>query len=271
MSTQKIQTSFGLVTIFKKKSDQKLKVIDAKEITDGQQETQQSEESSLFDNRAVKTNENQNFFGLEETKQTNESNENENDNLNYIDQQLLDGYKNEANSSTNNINKSLTLEETDLNFVDKYYFSKNKNTNEEKRSKPEDITKAQLENTSDLNYIDRMTFEANDIDDKSIGSIISLKKTEEKIKFNEKIPLVIAKNIADDEESNAYKFKDILRNNESKRIKDTDKINSNHKLIDSEVPKWHNLTIDDATLILKNHICYMNQEGAAIFAHFFTN
>ena len=67
MSTQKIQTSFGLVTIFKKKSDQKLKVIDAKEITDGQQETQQSEESSLFDNRAVKTNNRSNE--LEKNKQ----------------------------------------------------------------------------------------------------------------------------------------------------------------------------------------------------------
>ena len=272
MSTQKIQTSFGLVTIFKKKSDENTKITDAKEIVDAQ-ETHQPTELSQIDSKALSANEDENFFGLESTKETKET---DLDNLNYIDEQLLGGYKKEddaASSLPNNASKSEIIEETDLNFVDQYYFSKNNNNdnnnNEGKQSKSEDITKAQLEDTSDLNYIDRMTFQADKSGDESIGSIISLKKTEKKIKFKENIPLIVTKSNADDEESNANKFKDILRHNESKN-KDTDKKNnSNHKLIDSEVPKWYNLTIDDAAKILKNHICYMNQEGKVISKFFF--
>ncbi len=245
MTSQKIQTSYGVVTIFKNKPD-------IKEKKSNDKIKKEINEPVTEKSKAInQINKDENFFGLE-----NENDQNKD--LNFIDQQLLNGYK--TDSITNNsINEKISesIDEKDLNFIDDHYFSKNVNSD---ISGSENITKKEIEKMNDLNFIDKMTFHETKQVDNMLGSIIDFK---DKINNNpdtsknyseDTIPLVTSNKL---NQENSMKFRNILNENKLKGLKRE----SLHKTLDSEVPKWKYLTIDEASLILKNHICYINEEG----------
>ena len=111
-----------------------------------------------------------------------------------------------------------------------------------------------------MNFIDQMMLKPSKEEDKTIGSITSFKvKTKiEPKQIKTEIP-IISSNDINDEEYNMNKFKNILKseqnvnNNENKKV-------SSHKVLENEVPSWYNLTVDEGAAILKNHICYLNEE-----------
>ena len=257
---QKIQTTFGVVTVFKNNKNDDTSNDKNKQPKIQQQTIPNSKIDLKNNSKAESENENENFFGLEVTTYKKE----ELNDFNYFDQQILSDYKTKDESiDLTNMKKEIKIDKTDLNYIDNYYFN---NKNEEipnetlnKEIKSENITKSDLESSNDLNYIDEMIFRKED--DKKIGSILSLKKekihsNKLKAKQNVEIPLIRTNEFADDEEHNQVKFKSILKSTDSeKKIKE-----SKHKELDNEVPKWYNLTIDEAANILKSHVCYINEE-----------
>ncbi len=101
-----------------------------------------------------------------------------------------------------------------------------------------------------------------DINDPIIGSIQNLKKTKmssqannqkESVSKSSEIPLIQTQNLVEDDTRKPKK--------EQEASGTKPKPLSNHKMIASEVPSnWDYVTIDEAAKILKNNICYFNEE-----------
>lgn len=256
--SQKIKTTFGLVTVFKNNTEKKSNEI--RKI-----ETNVKSESDLKEipKESIKIEkQNENFFGIEEN--TTKKNVKELEDVNYLDEQILKDYKNQKEDSNDfsNIRKQIKMDIKDLNYIDSYYFNKNDSSAElnSDDSKIEHITISDIKSVNNLNYFDEMVFQSEQ-DDKTIGSILSLKqenisKSHNKKKQVDEIPLISTNEFADDEEHNERKFRSIsIPSSTEKKLKE-----SKHKELDKEVPKWYDLTIDEAANILKNHVCYLNEE-----------
>jgi len=111
-------------------------------------------------------------------------------------------------------------------------------------------------------YLDQLVLQQQENIDPLIGSIENLKKPrnkDTKLKSTE-IPLIKSQNLIADDTSRPRK---------SKAIQTTElasKTSSNHKLIAGEVPSnWDFVTIDEAAKILKNNICYFNEERQFLY------
>ena len=247
---QKIETTFGTVTIFKEN-----KLVKPTIKTDN---IQQPHKVDLNANtETVETNKSDNFFGFEDAK------------LNYIDEQVFAGL-NIADTSIHlgnkNLNKQPQNDESradEQNYIDDYYFPKGTvNVNEHNHlggdSNLHHIHKKELDDLKDTNYIDQMMFQENQSDN-LIGSIKNFKSNSNSKKSplikSAEIPIIKSQNILlNDSESMPKKVLEINRN----LIKTKDE--SSHKLLLSEVPKWDYITVDEGAAILQKNICYFNEE-----------
>ena len=247
---QKIETTFGTVTIFKEN-----KLVNPTIKTDNIQPPPKIDLNT--NSESVETNKSDNFFGFEDAK------------LNYIDEQIFAGL-NKADTSVNlenkNLNKQPQNDETcvdEQNYIDDYYFPKGTlNINEKNHlgdnTNLHHIHKKELDDLKDVNYIDQMMFQENQSDN-LIGSIKNFKsnsiyKKNTLVKSAE-IPIIKSQNILlSDSVSTPKKSLEINKN--LNKTKDE----SSHKLLMSEVPNWDYITVDEGAAILQKNICYFNEE-----------
>lgn len=91
--------------------------------------------------------------------------------------------------------------------------------------------------------------------DESIGNIRNLIDKKQKLENNQfdSIPIVTSKNQSIDE-TKKIPFQKVI---ESERPKN----DSKHKILKDEVINWEKMTLDESAEILRNHICYHNEEG----------
>jgi hypothetical protein len=284
---QNIETTFGQIRIFKNtsnksKSTESISKNKEKEIVN-------LEHKVLEENKS--NDQDQDFFGFDR---------NEKKDLNFFDQNIVNQYElnkepksksdptkiNATHKAVKNITSDLENEK-DLNFVDEFYF---KNPNDSQienildksdelnaKSDSKNITKKDLELIDDANFIDQQMFTSESEskllivqkssyqrkqvgrdEDISIGSIRNLKekyKPKKKPTISEEIPIIQSKNITEDDENEAnFQLRKPSGNNNPK------KMTSQHKILQSEIPNWNFITLEEAAKILKSHICYHDEE-----------
>jgi len=280
-SSQSIETTFGKVTIFKNESDQP-KINSRRgnrtqntsieqptkepvqEPVEKQSKLQKDENPSEIEKNSSKS---EDFFGFA----TSDSKKDQTNELNYFDEQLLKSetplnLKNDASNNKTIRNEAKTyskIKENDhLNYIDENFFgelkesSDNKAINRSDESSLRKIDKNDIDKLDDLNYIDQVAFQKPNQDNQTseLGSLssIKLKKEKKKKSPSEKIPIVQSNNL---NEENIKHLKNPNLNNQEKEIV------SNHKALEKEVPKWNYITLDEAVKFLKNHVCYLNENG----------
>jgi hypothetical protein len=239
---QKIESTFGQITIFKKSEDKNI--------------NKESKPRRSLKSKIVEV----------ETKPEAKSN------LNYFDEQLVGNYFEQKENEkvvfdeSSSINKTSQVKTDELDYIDEIYFKPQKAPN--LTSETKNITKNDLavEDPS-LNYIDQMTLKniTKLQDDDMIGSIqgIDLKESE-KTKLNEStIPMIPVENL---NERNERATKKNFNSNNLKKNKNMINLKqSDHKKLNDEVPKWDFITKDEAVKILKSHVCYLNEERMYCF------
>lgn len=257
--TQKIETTFGQISIFNP-SQNKSETSRGKKSVTTEVETKPKDAQA-----AVKTEKNDpiegqkdegDFFGLDPKE------------LNYFDQQIVNDYKQAkttAEQSTSNVSVS-DLNKTDLNYIDDYYFNNSSNSQNTAPVSETNVTKKDLVNvfTNEGNYLDRELLKH--ADDDQLGSIQAFKRKNVVKKSSKSsgssIPLIQSNNL-DEEKLNKARI------NLNKSNSNQPQSESEHKKLAAEVPDWNSLTIDEALKIILTHICYHNEEGLISVNFFF--
>jgi hypothetical protein len=100
--------------------------------------------------------------------------------------------------------------------------------------------------------------------EKSIGSMRDFKARSQKIinitKNETKVVKTIEFDDIETEDYNENKLKAIQTLKSPKEQDEKSKYDAYHKVLADEVPKWYNMTIDEAAHIIQKHICYFNIE-----------
>jgi 23S rRNA-/tRNA-specific pseudouridylate synthase len=202
---------------------------------------------------------------------------------------IIDNKSNQSPQNDSNLDKS-----EELGYVDDLYFSSiSKNSSRIEKNDPkleypnkttssppspttitEKSYKKDLEDIKDFNYIDEVVFKHNESDDINLGSLKNFIKPKTKSNFRKnkietEIPLMSKEITTDDYDDSLLKKKMrqvtmSMKNNKDDEDQTKQKDNSQHKIIAAEVPKWNNLTISEAVIILKNHVCYFNEENGIL-------
>jgi hypothetical protein len=271
-----IETTFGNITIFNNHDELK--------------STQLSESSSRSRDRTTggaepntppqksDTNQNEDFLGFDLNDKKNSPN--------YFDQNIIDEYKmnretEAANSSTKPATSSnnVSVREAfgdEMNSVDELYFKTSQVENQnETASSNKSVTAKDLESLSDMNFIDQLVIKPleeqralvakssgrqRQPDDDSIGSVRGFKEPTAKARAAKEpmaeIPIIKSRNLTEND-ANEKNFQ--LKKQKEKNDK-ISQITSQHKLLQSEVPDWTRVTVDEAAAILNTHVCYFNEE-----------
>jgi len=282
-TSQTVETTFGQVTIFKNEKDE-TKAVSRRSSRTQTANIEQSREEPVEEPHEIKTKnvvkdenikeieKHEDFFGFPKQETSKKVENAQMDELNYFDEQLFKTQtslnpengpsKSETFKKENNNN--LKIEENDnLNYIDENFFgelkaSSNKaDANKSQVSSIRKIDKNDLEELKDLNFIDKIAFQSpvQDSETTDFGSLSSFKMKKEKKekKSRETIAIVQSKNLS---EENIQHLKDSNRNNKEKK-----EAVSDHKILEKEVPKWDYITLDEAAKFLKNHVCYLNENG----------
>lgn len=281
-SSQSIETTFGKVTIFKNETDQSKANSRRSSRTQTIISEQPAEEpvvEPVEKTRNLEKEENrneiaknENFFGFPQMETNKKVGNAQMDELNFFDEQLFKT-RTPPNRENNPLNDKAIKKETknyskieendNLNYIDENFFgelkvsSNKKETNKSQVSSIGKIDKSDIEKFEDMNYIDKLAFQSpiqeNEMTDFGSLSSFKFKKEKKEKKPSENIAIVQSKNLS---EENIKHLKDPNRNNKEKQ-----EVFSNHKTLEKEVPKWDYITLDEAAKFLKNHVCYLNENG----------
>lgn len=283
LDNKKIETTFGQITVFSKDepSDRRKSKNTSNHLKAESQESVKSEDSYSSIKQPVNpskeesvgsVDKDEDFFGIKKSE------------MNYFDQQLIKSYDASSSkpSDLNTESKKVVFDsakpskdfEESLDFVDSQYFGaldpqKSQASSTVPVVPEKHVTKSDVERefSKGANYVDEQVLglqklasadDVNDID--SIGSVRNFKKDKANKLAPKKpaasIPIVQKTNLTEENVKNArLKFKNDKKDNENQLPE------SEHKTLMSEVPDWSRVTIDEATNILKNHVCYYNAEG----------
>jgi hypothetical protein len=279
---ENIETTFGNITIYRNDSGPRKDPTDettAKTRGRGQQRRKASPSENNSDEivpsppvvTAKPDNPSEDFYGFE--------------NLNYFDQALIKDYKASKEDTKSPQQPSVTPENVtsnemlsgEMNAVDELYFKK---TDQPVDSTATNMSKHELEALDDINFIDQMIIKppqsspqpsfkdsgqlvakisarTRQPGDESLGSMRSSSEA-----FVKKpgplteVPIVKSRNVTE-ADANAANF--VLKKPAGSESSEKNK-NSQHKLLQSEVPNWAHVTIDEAASVLQSHICYYNEE-----------
>ena len=250
--TQKIETTFGEITIFKNEIKKEL--------------TKEQGHEPILDLKKHKVEVEVpetcgNFFGFEETKEKSKDSQ-----MNFIDEQFFSSSQNKETEKSSRANSEVSIskenisKEKNLNYIDQYYFVAEDKTEKTSNKNLKNVTKKEINEAKDLNYIDELSFKENDESDQSLGSAVNYLNTKsEKQKPNRgEIPIIRSTKMVQDDDQNKNTIKaglEMKSSSKEKKFKE-----SNHKELLKDIPNWEHLTIDQGALILQKNICYFNEE-----------
>jgi hypothetical protein len=279
---ESIETTFGNITIFRdepsstENSDQDSQRRRSRQ--QQRQETSESEPANATPPKIIEQKPNEDFLGFDDSAADQKE-------LNYFDQTIVSEYKlNREEANANKTKKASATTSTsreafgdEMNAVDEFYFSQTSRSASEIDSS-RSVTKKDVESIDDMSFIDEMVFgqnveEAKPLvprptsrrklpEDDLIGSVRGFNRSERKKveTVQTEIPIIRSRNLTEND-SNEKNFRVSNQEKSGKR----DERLSQHKLLQSEVPDWSRVTVDEAANILKSHVCYYNEERNNLF------